>query len=122
MLTQLITFELKKSPEPFTCFYLFSFQGLFQAVIPQSGCALAPWAIYRPPHKPKTYAMELATKVNCDTSSSSILIECLRSKWAPYLIRINVTVGTLRLFDVLIQDSFFNMIIYVFKISLDFNS
>ena len=54
------------------------FTGLFQAVIPQSGCALSPWAIYRPPHNSSTYSKILAEKVGCINSSSADMVHCLR--------------------------------------------
>ncbi|KAK3084982.1 hypothetical protein FSP39_022366 [Pinctada imbricata] len=57
-------------------------RGLFRSVIPQSGCALSPWSIYRPPFSIKTYADELASKLQCQFTSSSATVACLRNKSA----------------------------------------
>ncbi|XP_045206732.2 putative inactive carboxylesterase 4 [Mercenaria mercenaria] len=61
-------------------------KGLFNSMIPQSGCALSPWAIYRPPHKIQTYTQSIAMSVGCTASTSSDMIACLRSKDANLLV------------------------------------
>lgn len=65
-------------------------KGLFNSVIPQSGCALSPWAIYRPPHKVQTYTKSLARSVGCTTRNSVDMISCLRSKDANLLTNLNI--------------------------------
>ncbi|XP_077999757.1 carboxylesterase 5A-like [Glandiceps talaboti] len=54
--------------------------GLIAGSLPQSGNAMTPWAVYRSPHDPLDNARELAELVNCPTTSSSDIVDCLRAK------------------------------------------
>ncbi|XP_061188779.1 acetylcholinesterase-like [Saccostrea echinata] len=56
--------------------------GLFQALIPQSGCALSPFSIYRPPHSITMTTRNLALMLQCPVNSSQALVDCLRQKSA----------------------------------------
>ncbi|XP_062569229.1 neuroligin-3-like isoform X2 [Saccostrea cucullata] len=56
--------------------------GLFQAVIPQSGCALSPFSIYRPPHSLRVTTRNLALMLQCPVNSSQVMVDCLRQKSA----------------------------------------
>ncbi|KAL3880519.1 hypothetical protein ACJMK2_032753 [Sinanodonta woodiana] len=64
--------------------------GLFRGIIAQSGCALSPWAIYRPPHTIGTYTNKLATRLGCRTTSSAEILTCLRNKSTEEIISTNV--------------------------------
>ncbi|XP_052796747.1 acetylcholinesterase-like isoform X2 [Mya arenaria] len=65
--------------------------GLFTSLIPQSGTAFSPFAIYRPPHSPRTYALELGLAVGCPQNTSAALVACLRTKDALLLARTPVS-------------------------------
>lgn len=67
-------------------------KGLFRAVIPQSGCALSPWAIYRLPYTARDATLQLAKKLNCSSDSSKSIVHCLRSKPAEMLVKTTVIV------------------------------
>lgn len=56
--------------------------GLFQAVVAQSGCALSPFSVYRPPHSIRTTTRNLALMLQCPVNSSQSIIDCLRQKSA----------------------------------------
>lgn len=60
--------------------------GLFQAVIPQSGCALSPFSVYRPPHSVHTTTRNLAVMLNCSVQSSRELVDCLRQRSATDIV------------------------------------
>ncbi|KAK3590502.1 hypothetical protein CHS0354_037549 [Potamilus streckersoni] len=64
--------------------------GLFRGIIAQSGCALSPWAIYRPPHMISTYTNQLAARLGCRTTSSTEILTCLRNKSTDEIISTNV--------------------------------
>ncbi|WAQ97748.1 NLGNX-like protein, partial [Mya arenaria] len=66
-------------------------QSLFTSLIPQSGTAFSPFAIYRPPHSPRTYALELGLAVGCPQNTSAALVACLRTKDALLLARTPVS-------------------------------
>ncbi|XP_061409954.1 acetylcholinesterase-like isoform X1 [Lethenteron reissneri] len=55
-------------------------QGLFQAAVSQSGCALAHWAILLPPWKASDTAAQLANALQCPTSPTKDMITCLKTK------------------------------------------
>ncbi|XP_077980068.1 fatty acyl-CoA hydrolase precursor, medium chain-like [Glandiceps talaboti] len=55
-------------------------QGLFHKAILESGSPLNRWAVKLPPHSPKDIAQELAVSMDCPTSPSSALVDCLRTK------------------------------------------
>lgn len=57
-------------------------EGLFQAVVAQSGCALSPFSVYRPPHSIRTTTRNLALMLHCPVNSSQSIIDCLRQKSA----------------------------------------
>ncbi|KAH3841426.1 acetylcholinesterase-like [Dreissena polymorpha] len=64
---------------------------LFSGLIPQSGCALSPFAVYRPPTSPATAARALAAAVGCPTTNSTQLIACLRTKDALVLANTRIS-------------------------------
>ncbi|XP_077980067.1 fatty acyl-CoA hydrolase precursor, medium chain-like [Glandiceps talaboti] len=55
-------------------------KGLFHKAICQSGSPLNFWGVKLPPYSAREMAEELAVKMNCTTSSSSELVDCLRTK------------------------------------------
>ena len=56
--------------------------GLFNRVAALSGCTLAPWSVQSSPNE---FAQKLAKGVDCPTTSSEILVDCLR-RVEPYFI------------------------------------
>nr|XP_006814054.1 PREDICTED: carboxylesterase 4A-like [Saccoglossus kowalevskii] len=54
--------------------------GLFHGVLSQSGNAMASWAIHRPPFDPLNITHEFAESLGCPTTTSQIIVDCLRSK------------------------------------------
>mgnify|MGYP003692457501 CR=1 FL=1 len=93
----------------------YPFSGLFQAVIPQSGCALSPFSVYRPPHSVHTTTRNLAVMLNCSVQSSRELVDCLRQKSATDIVvtypEVSSTFGR-----------FFNCVCYIFMDCFLFNS
>uniref|UniRef100_T1IS79 Carboxylesterase type B domain-containing protein n=1 Tax=Strigamia maritima TaxID=126957 RepID=T1IS79_STRMM len=57
-------------------------KGLFSAVIAQSGCAFAPWALQL---RPRLHAIKLAQEIGCPTSPTEHLVECIRT-FSPTII------------------------------------
>ncbi|KAL4229722.1 Carboxylesterase 5A [Mactra antiquata] len=66
-------------------------EGLFNSMILQSGCALSPWSIYRPPHTVRTQTEALATTLGCTTSDSVAMVNCLRNVDANKLVNAQIT-------------------------------
>ncbi|XP_061180225.1 cholinesterase-like [Saccostrea echinata] len=62
--------------------------GLFQGIISQSGCALSPFAVKRPPHSLYVSTRNLALKLGCPVLSSKIMVDCLRHKYAYEIVNI----------------------------------
>ena len=58
--------------------------GLFESAIAQSGSALCPWAIL---NYVGNYTKQLGVHMNCPTSSSVQLVQCLRTKNATDFIQ-----------------------------------
>ncbi|XP_006815352.1 cholinesterase-like, partial [Saccoglossus kowalevskii] len=55
-------------------------KGLFNQAITQSGSAHVNWAVKLPPYDPMDSTIELATKMDCPTGTSTEIIDCLRTK------------------------------------------
>ena len=53
--------------------------GLFHAVIEESGCDTAFWAVNWPAQQPWNYTKQVAVKVGCPTEPSDVMVECLRT-------------------------------------------
>ena len=62
---------------------------LFTRAIVMSGSALSPWAIAR---DAETYAKTLGKAVNCPTSDSTEMTDCLRAKRADELLDVDLKV------------------------------
>jgi len=64
-------------------------QGLFRSAICQSGSSLDSWAVVE---NPDEVAKRFAKKVNCSTTSSEEMVECLKNKPAKDLIEVRLQV------------------------------
>ncbi|CAL8104261.1 unnamed protein product [Orchesella dallaii] len=67
-------------------------QGLFRHAICQSGTALDRWTIVE---NPNVAAIRFANKLNCPTSTSQEMIECLKTKSAKDLINVRIQTSQL---------------------------
>lgn len=56
---------------------MWSFAGLFQRAIAQSGSAISSWSIN---YQPLKYTKSLARKVGCSYTETADLVDCLRKK------------------------------------------
>ena len=53
--------------------------GLFHAVIEESGCDTAFWAVNWPEQEPWNYTKQVAEKMGCPTEPSDVMVECLKT-------------------------------------------
>lgn len=60
------------------------YTGLFHRAIAQSGSAKCPWALQ---YDVGEYTKEVAEILNCPTSSSQELVDCLRTKDAEEIVK-----------------------------------
>ncbi|XP_065932536.1 neuroligin-4, Y-linked isoform X2 [Magallana gigas] len=67
-------------------------EGLFHGLITQSGCALSPFAIYRPPYSQLSNTRSVALSLGCPATSSRAMIECLRTKSAQEIVEVKPVV------------------------------
>lgn len=63
---------------------------MFRHAICQSGSSLDRWAVVE---NPKLLAMEVAKNLDCPTSSSELLVACLKTKPAEEIVKAEFTVG-----------------------------
>ena len=66
----------------------FGFKGLFQGVIAMSGCAIAPFALYRPPFSQIKNARSLAKQLGCPLYSPKVMVECLKQIPAEDIVKV----------------------------------
>ena len=75
-----VTLALTKSITQMNFTLFSSILGLFHQMILESGSDLADWALNGIGQKPETYTTQVAKKLNCPTSNSKEMMDCLRSK------------------------------------------
>ena len=66
----------------------FGFEGLFQGVIAMSGCAVAPFALYRPPFSQIKNARSLAKQLGCPLYSPKVMVDCLKQIPAEDIVKV----------------------------------
>jgi Carboxylesterase family len=59
--------------------------GLYHQAIAESGTEFNVWSINTPVQEPEKYVYQVAEKVNCDQTSDSAMVACLRSRSATAL-------------------------------------
>ncbi|CAL1270996.1 unnamed protein product [Larinioides sclopetarius] len=64
-------------------------RGLFQRAIMQSGSALSPWAIA---HDALTYGRQVCSTLNCPTTESGPMLDCMRQRPLTDIMRVQVMV------------------------------
>ena len=70
--------------------------GLFHGAILQSGVGIAPWSVMLEKFNASDYTYQVADKFFCDTSSTDVMVECLRQLDAQDLADADSIVCTVR--------------------------